>query len=161
MPTDTCLSSNARVGYWYMKSAAAIAFSLMLLCALCGCKNEQGQTMSVSLAGQPSPIHVTVGATTTASPSISYRGTATALLITYNVVQAPNGGSVTITPRSLTLTVANGIITSIPTSTLVFNAPGTYVVQVVVQEEVGSGGAVHGGAITSQDQQTYVAGAAG
>ncbi len=145
-----------------MKCLAAVAATLAMLMTLIGCSTDAGSTLSVSLVGQPSPIGVvsapaggsssTTTTTNSIQPSIFYRGNATEILLTFNVLEAPVGGSVTITPRTSLLTSSQGVVSPPPVTTLVFNVPGTYVLQVVAQE-AGSGGQN----ISASDQATFIA----
>jgi len=126
--------------------AAVLAISLMLL-SLISCNTSQGVTLSVSLTGQPDGGQTTVGSTLELDPAVYYRGTATALNLYYNVLSAPVGGIVTITPRSQLVTVS-GAGATITASTVSFSSPGTYVIQVVVQE-TGTGD------LQAEDQTTF------
>jgi len=101
----------------------------------------------VSLSGQPNGGQTTVGSTLQLQPSVYYRGTATALNIYYNVLSAPTGGIVSIDPRSQVVTVSgSGVL--VEASAVTFSSPGTYVIQVVVQE-TGTGD------LQAQDQTTF------
>jgi hypothetical protein len=124
-----------------------LAFSFMLL-SLMSCQTQQGVTLSVSMTGEPNGIQTNVGLTNTIGPSIYYRGTASALLLTYNVLSAPQGGAASINPRSQVVTVS-GSGATVLNSTLTFDLPGTYIVQVVVQED-GTGD------LSASDQTTFV-----
>jgi hypothetical protein len=117
-----------------MKSfcAAAVAIAIAMFVSACGQYN-QGTTLSVSMTGQPSPIGLTTSSIYSVTPSVFYSGTATSLLMTFNVTEAPTGASVTITPRVQTVG-ASSAGASPATATMSFDRPGTYVVQVVVQE---------------------------
>jgi len=118
-----------------------------MLLSLMSCNTQQGVTLSVSLSGQPNGGQTTVGSTLQLQPSVYYRGTATALNIYYNVLSAPTGGIVSIDPRSQVVTVSgSGVL--VEASAVTFSSPGTYVIQVVVQE-TGTGD------LQAQDQTTF------
>jgi hypothetical protein len=124
-----------------------LAFSFMLM-SLMSCQTQQGVTLSVTLTGEPNGVETNVGSTTTLLPSIFYRGTSTALLLSYNVLSAPAGGSAVISPRSQVVTVSTSGATVLAAS-LIFNTPGTYIIQAVVQEDgVGD--------LSASDQTTFV-----
>jgi hypothetical protein len=138
-----------------MKCLAVVAVTFTVLIALLGCTTDPGTTLSVSLAGQPSPIDTTVGATTTLTPSIFYQGNASTLLMTFNVLQAPAGGFATITPQSTLLTVSSGAPS--PTSvTVSFDEAGTYVLQCVVQEDGQIANEASPSDISASNQCTFV-----
>lgn len=134
-----------------IKCLAALAVTFAAV-ALVSCTGNAGTTLSVSLTGQPSPIDVTTGADNILGPSIFYRGTAQALLLTINVIEAPAGGSVNINPRTSILTVSSGVVSTPPQITVSFNAPGTYILEAVVQES-GDGASNN----VAKDDATFVA----
>jgi hypothetical protein len=127
--------------------AVAIAISLMLF-SLLACQSQQGVTISVSLTGQPNGGETNVGSTLTLLPAVYYRGSQTALVLSYNVLSAPTGGLAIFTPRSSVVT-ASSAGTTVLASTVSFTVPGTYVVQVVVQE-------TGAGDLSASDQTTFV-----
>ncbi len=121
-----------------MKCIAAAAFTIAVAISLIGCGSyNEGETIGISLTGQPSPIGLTTSSVWSEDPSLFYSGSAQELILTYNVLEAPSGGSVAMTPqRTFIITVATqtGVITAPTVSSWTFDRPGTYVVQGVLQE---------------------------
>jgi len=69
------------------------------------------------------------------------------LNIYYDVLSAPTGGIVSFNPRNQVVTSGTGGVDPAATS-VTFSSPGTYIVQVIVQE-TGSGD------LQAEDQSTF------
>jgi len=121
----------------------ALSLLLVAMFSLVGCKTEAGKTLEVRW-GANLPRSVPVGLAFTDTASIMYKG-AKPLAFFLEVVSSSAGvDNVGFSPVSGPASV-NGA-----SSTMTFNASGTYVIKMTVYEI--------GGNISASDEVTYIAG---